>query len=175
MLTDVLLQVPSSVNRVYALSRHDHYLFGLTYASSFVLPLQGFWNTVIYIVVSWRSLKMLPYKISHFNPHAIPMILAGRFRGTGRSIIHSRALKTVKGRLGYQQWPLNVKCVFIYDITPMIILMMSTIQHRCLLIPIPLLEQPSPDSYFLSIWPHLEFACHFQIPAPFSLFFCSDR
>ncbi|KAJ6168062.1 hypothetical protein N7497_000905 [Penicillium chrysogenum] len=53
--------VPSSVNRLYALSRHNHHIFGLTYASSFVLPLQGFWNAVIYITVSWQSFKMLPF------------------------------------------------------------------------------------------------------------------
>lgn len=31
--------------------------FGLHYASSFVLPLQGFWNCVIYLSISWSAVK----------------------------------------------------------------------------------------------------------------------
>ncbi|KAL4991606.1 hypothetical protein BDW68DRAFT_151603, partial [Aspergillus falconensis] len=36
--------VPSTINRVYAFIRPESSNFGLNYASSFVLPLQGFWN-----------------------------------------------------------------------------------------------------------------------------------
>ncbi|KAL3445488.1 hypothetical protein BJX65DRAFT_281288 [Aspergillus insuetus] len=49
--------VPSTINRVYALVHPDKLNFGLNYASSFVLPLQGFWNSLIYLSISWRSVK----------------------------------------------------------------------------------------------------------------------
>ncbi|KAL4870193.1 hypothetical protein BDV12DRAFT_166364 [Aspergillus spectabilis] len=49
--------VPSTINRVYALAHPDKSNFGLNYASSFVLPLQGFWNSLIYVFISWRCFK----------------------------------------------------------------------------------------------------------------------
>ncbi|KKK15962.1 hypothetical protein ARAM_002807, partial [Aspergillus rambellii] len=49
--------VPSTINRVYAFVLPGSPNFGLNYASSFVLPLQGFWNSLIYISISWRSFK----------------------------------------------------------------------------------------------------------------------
>ncbi|KAJ5901138.1 hypothetical protein N7504_007131 [Penicillium tannophilum] len=51
--------VPSTANRVYALARPDDFCFGLNYASSFVLPLQGFWNSLIYVSISWPAFKAL--------------------------------------------------------------------------------------------------------------------
>ncbi|KAJ5183182.1 hypothetical protein N7492_000798 [Penicillium capsulatum] len=51
--------VPSTANRVYALVFPDDFSFGLNYASSFVLPLQGFWNSLIYISISWPAFKRL--------------------------------------------------------------------------------------------------------------------
>ncbi|OJJ33072.1 hypothetical protein ASPWEDRAFT_43129 [Aspergillus wentii DTO 134E9] len=51
--------VPSTVNRVYALARPDAFIFSLNYASSFVLPLQGFWNSIIYVSISWPACKSL--------------------------------------------------------------------------------------------------------------------
>ena len=49
--------MPSTVNRVYAWARPDSSAFGLNYASSFVLPLQGFWNSLIYVSMSWPVFK----------------------------------------------------------------------------------------------------------------------
>ncbi|KAJ5105101.1 hypothetical protein NUU61_002448 [Penicillium alfredii] len=51
--------VPSTANRVYALARPQDFSFGLNYASSFVLPLQGFWNSLIYVSISWPAFKSL--------------------------------------------------------------------------------------------------------------------
>lgn len=82
----------------------DEYLFGLTYASSFVLPLQGFWNTVIYITVSWRSMKKLPHEISHLDVHSMhPTLLAGKVqrRVSDTRFLHMGFLRKVKGKLGY--------------------------------------------------------------------------
>ncbi|KAJ9614626.1 hypothetical protein H2200_002763 [Cladophialophora chaetospira] len=51
--------VPSTINRVYTLVRPNDSIFGLDFASGLVLPLQGFWNTVIYIVTSLPACKAL--------------------------------------------------------------------------------------------------------------------
>lgn len=66
--------VPSSINRLYALAHPDRYNFGLNYTESLVLPLQGFWNALVYVVTSqtacrnlWRSVtgaQELPRKCS---------------------------------------------------------------------------------------------------------------
>ncbi|QKX53009.1 uncharacterized protein TRUGW13939_00080 [Talaromyces rugulosus] len=45
--------VPSTINRVYSLARPNSVSFGLELASAIVLPLQGFWNSIIYIAISW--------------------------------------------------------------------------------------------------------------------------
>ncbi|RHZ60762.1 hypothetical protein CDV55_102649 [Aspergillus turcosus] len=52
----IVTWVPSSANRVYGLATSSHYVFGLSCASSFALPLQGFWNCLIYITVSWKAI-----------------------------------------------------------------------------------------------------------------------
>lgn len=52
-------RVPSTINRVYTLAHPDEAIFGFDLASSIVLPLQGFWNTVIYIVTSLAACKEL--------------------------------------------------------------------------------------------------------------------
>ncbi|PLB43124.1 hypothetical protein P170DRAFT_72529 [Aspergillus steynii IBT 23096] len=49
--------VPSTINRVYALVFPQTFNFPLNYLSSFVLPLQGFWNSIIYVSISWPAFK----------------------------------------------------------------------------------------------------------------------
>lgn len=51
--------VPSSINRVYSLTHPEVVSFPLLYVSAFVLPLQGFWNAVIYIATSLPACKAL--------------------------------------------------------------------------------------------------------------------
>lgn len=51
--------VPSSINRVYSLIYPDLISVPFSYASGVVLPLMGFWNSVIYITTSWAAVKML--------------------------------------------------------------------------------------------------------------------
>ena len=51
--------IPSSANRVYSLVRPSETNAALELMSSFVLPLQGFWNAVIYIVTSWGACTKL--------------------------------------------------------------------------------------------------------------------
>ncbi|KAL2025143.1 hypothetical protein VTK56DRAFT_145 [Thermocarpiscus australiensis] len=51
--------IPSSANRVYSVVRYGEASLALEYMSAFVLPLQGFWNAIIYVVTSWAACKML--------------------------------------------------------------------------------------------------------------------
>jgi hypothetical protein len=49
--------IPSSGNRVYSMVHAGEFSKPLFYASAFVLPLQGFWNAIIYAVTSWAACK----------------------------------------------------------------------------------------------------------------------
>ncbi|KAK3293167.1 uncharacterized protein B0H64DRAFT_376122 [Chaetomium fimeti] len=51
--------IPSSGNRVYSLLRGGDVSRPLFFASAFVLPLQGFWNAIIYVVTSWAAWRGL--------------------------------------------------------------------------------------------------------------------
>lgn len=51
--------IPSTANRVYSVVNTGQVSLGLEYASAFVLPLQGFWNGLIYIFTTRRACKKL--------------------------------------------------------------------------------------------------------------------
>jgi len=51
--------VPSTINRIYTLVRPTEVLFGLNLAAALVLPLQGFWNAIIYMITSSFAVKCL--------------------------------------------------------------------------------------------------------------------
>ena len=51
--------IPSSANRVYSVIHKNEVSVVLEFMSAFVLPLQGFWNAVIYAVTSWAACKNL--------------------------------------------------------------------------------------------------------------------
>lgn len=51
--------VPSTINRVVTLVHPNDIIFGLNYASGLVLPLQGFWNAMIYIFTSLPACRAL--------------------------------------------------------------------------------------------------------------------
>lgn len=57
----IVTWVPSTINRLYTLidDSSQPSPFALDFASSLVLPLQGFWNLVIYIVTSWAACRAL--------------------------------------------------------------------------------------------------------------------
>ncbi|EED17033.1 cAMP receptor-like protein, putative [Talaromyces stipitatus ATCC 10500] len=55
----IVTWVPSTINRVYSLFYPDQVVFGLQFVSALVLPLQGFWNSIIYIAVSWATVMDL--------------------------------------------------------------------------------------------------------------------
>lgn len=51
--------IPSSANRVYSVIYPHRMSWPLEYLSAIVLPLQGFWNTVIYVSTSWSAVQMM--------------------------------------------------------------------------------------------------------------------
>ena len=71
--------VPSSANRIYSLIYKDKLVFWLNEFESVVLPLQGFFNTLVYVITSrtacmnlfrglWRWMSdLLPYPPIHKN------------------------------------------------------------------------------------------------------------
>lgn len=78
--------IPSTANRVYSVIQPGGVSLPLEYMSAFVLPLQGFWNAVIYIVTSWKACKNLMDDVGHF------------FRGGRKTDVPSRL--TTRSRLG---------------------------------------------------------------------------
>ncbi|KAK2812581.1 hypothetical protein FQN50_001225 [Emmonsiellopsis sp. PD_5] len=53
------LQAPSTMNRIYLIVHPERPSFGLSYAASLVLPLQGFWNFVVYTGTSIDAIRAL--------------------------------------------------------------------------------------------------------------------
>lgn len=51
--------IPSTANRVYSVVHKNEISLPLEYMSAFVLPLQGFWNAIIYVVTSWGACRRL--------------------------------------------------------------------------------------------------------------------
>lgn len=65
--------IPSSANRLYSLAVSGEISLPLEYMSAFVLPLQGFWNAIIYCTTSWKACKMLAEDvIAFFRPNSTP-------------------------------------------------------------------------------------------------------
>jgi hypothetical protein len=60
----VVTWVPSTLNRLVTLARPNDPVFGLNYTSGLVLPLQGFWNAIIYIFTSLPACKALMRRIT---------------------------------------------------------------------------------------------------------------
>ncbi|KAI1799824.1 family A G protein-coupled receptor-like protein [Daldinia bambusicola] len=50
--------LPSTANRVYSIVNTNSVLASLEIMSAIVLPLQGFWNCLIYVATSWEAVKM---------------------------------------------------------------------------------------------------------------------
>jgi hypothetical protein len=60
----LIVWVPSTVNRAYSLAEPNKINFGLNLAASVVLPLQGFFNTIIYIFTSRKELMTLYRRVT---------------------------------------------------------------------------------------------------------------
>jgi len=57
--------IPSSANRVYSVIHPGEISLGLEFASAFVLPLQGFWNALIYTTTSLPACRAFWLQIRH--------------------------------------------------------------------------------------------------------------
>ncbi|TGJ83399.1 hypothetical protein E0Z10_g5349 [Xylaria hypoxylon] len=57
--------IPSSTNRVYSLVHGGQTVVLLEILSAIVLPLQGFWNAIIYLVTSWAAVKLFFSEVMH--------------------------------------------------------------------------------------------------------------
>ena len=51
--------IPASINRLYSFIHPEQLVFGLNFAAALTLPLQGFWNCVIYIITSQTAVRNL--------------------------------------------------------------------------------------------------------------------
>ena len=68
--------IPSSANRVYSFV-HSDTIPTLEFMSAFVLPLQGFWNAIIYAVTSWTACKNLWSDIRHGRRPGVTEFVGG--------------------------------------------------------------------------------------------------
>jgi hypothetical protein len=62
----VITWLPSSANRVHSVL-YDRVSEPLEIMSAFVLPLQGFWNAVIYVVTSWTACKAIVTDVASWS------------------------------------------------------------------------------------------------------------
>lgn len=77
-----IVWVPSTVNRVYSLVHPDHPLYVLNLMSALVLPLQGFWNAMIYIATSWSQCGI-----------AVQIVFGARRRRSGSPTFSKRIIE----------------------------------------------------------------------------------
>lgn len=61
--------IPSSANRLYSVGTQGQISPALEFAAAFVLPLQGFWNALIYLTTSWTACRRFfttnPFRSRH--------------------------------------------------------------------------------------------------------------
>ncbi|GKT48877.1 G-protein coupled receptor 1 [Colletotrichum spaethianum] len=72
--------VPSSANRVYSVIHTRQSSTPLEFMSAFVLPLQGFWNALIYVVTSWKACQTLWTDIKYASRRPDVTEIVGSFR-----------------------------------------------------------------------------------------------
>ncbi|CAF9909200.1 MAG: hypothetical protein ALECFALPRED_005408 [Alectoria fallacina] len=82
-------QVPSSINRVYSLIHPSLVSPRFTYGAGVVLPLMGFWNSIIYITTSWAAVRLL------FN---------GKLNGNNGSVRRSSIGFNSRPSAGVRKW-----------------------------------------------------------------------
>ncbi|KAF2691619.1 hypothetical protein K458DRAFT_286597 [Lentithecium fluviatile CBS 122367] len=76
-----IVWVPSTVNRLQQFIDKGHPIFGLNLASALVLPLQGFWNAMIYTSTTWPECK---------RAFAETLDALSRIRSSSRRISYSK-------------------------------------------------------------------------------------
>lgn len=86
--------VPSSANRVYSVIHTRESSTPLEFMSAFVLPLQGFWNALIYVVTSWKACKTLWTDIRYASRRPDVTEIVGTFRQSDQFKIPSQNRRT---------------------------------------------------------------------------------
>ncbi|KAG5929040.1 hypothetical protein E4U42_007351 [Claviceps africana] len=76
----IITWIPSSANRVFSLIHDKKTSMPLEFMSAFVLPLQGFWNAVIYATTSWSACKELLDHLLVKKPSALSPGTSGKGR-----------------------------------------------------------------------------------------------
>lgn len=91
--------IPSSANRLYSLAVAGEISLPLEYMSALVLPLQGFWNALIYCTTSWKACKMLGEDVvAFFRPNSKAARAAPPSAGFGGGLRSRSRLGTVLGK-----------------------------------------------------------------------------
>jgi hypothetical protein len=78
-------QVPSTINRVYSFVHPEVVSFPLSFASALVLPLQGWWNFVVYVTTSLPATKALLHKSYFLVTRKEPASATAKSRGSQAS------------------------------------------------------------------------------------------
>ncbi|KAI4104934.1 MAG: hypothetical protein L6R37_002977 [Teloschistes peruensis] len=95
-LSMLIIWIPSSVNRVYALAHPNDLNFALNYVSALVLPMQGFLNVIVYIITSqtasrelWAALR--GKKAMPWRQNALSFSHSGNGKGTAGGFGHKKS------------------------------------------------------------------------------------
>jgi hypothetical protein len=84
--------VPSSINRIYTLIYPKQVPFGPEYAAGLVLPLQGFWNFVVYVTTSLYACRCLWQDIANALGFSTPSVARSNIHlAVRRHECHSRS------------------------------------------------------------------------------------
>jgi hypothetical protein len=62
--------IPSTANRLYSIKNPGRIVPALEFAAAFVIPLQGFWNAVIYVTTSWKACRKFFTTNPFRGPHS---------------------------------------------------------------------------------------------------------
>ncbi|KAF2461523.1 hypothetical protein BDY21DRAFT_398104 [Lineolata rhizophorae] len=76
----IIVWGPSTIYRVYSLVRPEDPQIPLQIAAACVLPMQGFWNTVIYLTTSWPQCKSAWRELRGHPPSDGPLNLFAQLR-----------------------------------------------------------------------------------------------
>ncbi|KAI1853549.1 hypothetical protein JX266_001533 [Neoarthrinium moseri] len=91
--------IPSSANRVYSVVHTGQASLVLELMSAIVLPLQGFWNAVIYITTSWSACKYFFSELGHRTRRPSSTQLTGDYNDRRNTAFK---IPSLKGRTNYE-------------------------------------------------------------------------
>ena len=60
-----ICKLPALINRGYQLFTDGHYIQGLTYAHAFTIPSMGFFDAIVFVILSKHNASTAMYSTSH--------------------------------------------------------------------------------------------------------------